>query len=49
MKNIILCFILIAFTMSVGCSKKSTCAAYNENQKEDYKIKKTKRKKSKMF
>lgn len=50
MKKSILLLITFLFIISTSYScKKKTCPAYNENQKEDYKIKNTKRKKAKLF
>lgn len=47
----LLLLLTVLFCMNTlnSCSKKATCPAYDENQKEDYKIKKSKRKKAKMF
>jgi hypothetical protein len=47
MKFTLIIFILICFVGSFSCKKK-TCPAYQENQKEEYKIK-GKRKKAKLF
>lgn len=47
MKLILIIFIMICFAGSFSCKKK-TCPAYQENQKEEYKLK-GKRKKAKLF
>lgn len=47
MKFTLIIFIMICFVVSFSCKKK-TCPAYQENQKEEYKIK-GKRKKAKLF
>jgi len=48
MKKILLAIIVLGFMGNTSCKKK-TCPAYQENQKEEYNLKTSKRKKAKLF
>lgn len=48
MKTTFLLLIIFCIIFSSSCAKK-TCAAYNENQKEVYNMKKTKRSKARVY
>lgn len=49
MKYSILVFLVMFFCLGYYSCKKKTCPAYQEDQKEEYKIKNQKRKKAKLF